>query len=98
MRRQEKRTEVKMMRKSTSLRRRAAAALAVAALVAGSAAPATAQESGGTVKRGAAEKLPNVPGKSITAVMVSYPPGGKSGAHRHAGSVLAYVLSGAIRS
>ena len=25
------------------------------------------------------EKLPNVPGKSITAIVVSYPPGGKSG-------------------
>jgi len=44
------------------------------------------------------EKLPNVPGKSITAIVVSYPPGGKSGPHHHAGSVLAYVLSGAIRS
>ena len=44
------------------------------------------------------EKLPNVPGKSITAIVVSYPPGGKSGSHHHAGSVIAYVLSGAIRS
>ena len=44
------------------------------------------------------EKLPNVPGKSITAKLVSYPPGGKSGSHHHAGSVFAYVLSGAIRS
>ena len=34
----------------------------------------------------------------ITAIVVSYPPGGKSGPHHHAGSVLAYVLSGAIRS
>jgi quercetin dioxygenase-like cupin family protein len=44
------------------------------------------------------EKLPNVPGKSITAILVSYPPGAKSGPHHHSGSVLAYVLSGAIRS
>jgi quercetin dioxygenase-like cupin family protein len=44
------------------------------------------------------EKLPNVPSKSITAIVVSYPPGGKSGPHHHAGSVIAYVLSGAIRS
>jgi len=44
------------------------------------------------------EKLSNVPGKSITAIVVSYPPGGKSGSHHHAGSVIAYVLSGAIRS
>jgi quercetin dioxygenase-like cupin family protein len=44
------------------------------------------------------QKLPNVPGNSITAIVVSYPPGGKSGPHHHAGSVLAYVLSGTIRS
>jgi quercetin dioxygenase-like cupin family protein len=50
------------------------------------------------VKQVAAEKLPNVPGKTITAVVVNYAPGGKSGKHHHAGSVLAYVLSGAIRS
>ena len=30
--------------------------------------------------------------------MVSYAPGGKSGKHHHAGSVLAYVLTGEIRS
>ena len=36
----------------------------------------------------------------MVAVMVSYPPGGKSLAHRHAASafIYAYVLSGAIRS
>ena len=45
-----------------------------------------------------AQKLPNVPGKSITAVVVSYAPGGKSGQHHHAGRVFAYVFSGAIRS
>lgn len=42
--------------------------------------------------------LPNVPGKTLTAVVVNYAPGGKSPAHHHAGSVFAYVLSGAIRS
>jgi quercetin dioxygenase-like cupin family protein len=44
--------------------------------------------------------LPNVEGKRMVAVMVSYPPGGKSLAHRHAASafIYAYVLSGAIRS
>jgi quercetin dioxygenase-like cupin family protein len=45
-----------------------------------------------------AEKLPNVPGKTLTALTVTYGPGGKSPGHRHAGSVFAYVLSGAIRS
>ena len=44
------------------------------------------------------EKLPNVPGKSITAIVVKYAPGAKSVKHHHAGSVLAYVLSGEIRS
>jgi quercetin dioxygenase-like cupin family protein len=44
------------------------------------------------------QRLPNVPGKDLTAVVVSYPPGGKSPSHRHAGSVFAFVLSGAIRS
>jgi quercetin dioxygenase-like cupin family protein len=45
-----------------------------------------------------AVKLPNVPGKTLTAVVVNYAPGGKSPSHHHAGSVFAYVLSGAIRS
>jgi quercetin dioxygenase-like cupin family protein len=55
-------------------------------------------EVGAQVKQVRVEKLPNVPGKSITAVVVNYAPGGKSGKHHHAGSVFAYVLSGAIRS
>lgn len=44
------------------------------------------------------EKLPNVPGKTLTAVVVDFPPGVVDGAHRHAGSVFVYVLSGALRS
>jgi quercetin dioxygenase-like cupin family protein len=44
------------------------------------------------------EKLPNVPGKSVTAVVVTFPPGAKSPPHHHAGSVLVYVLSGEVRS
>ena len=55
-------------------------------------------EAGARVKLILAQKLPNVPGQSLTVVTVSYAPGGKSDAHRHAGSVFAYVLSGAIRS
>jgi quercetin dioxygenase-like cupin family protein len=43
-------------------------------------------------------QLPNVPGKSLTAIVVEYGPGGSTPAHRHAGSVFAYVLSGQIRS
>lgn len=44
------------------------------------------------------EMLPNVPGKRITVTVVSYAPGQKSGSHHHPGSVVGYVLSGAIRS
>jgi quercetin dioxygenase-like cupin family protein len=44
------------------------------------------------------EMLPNVPGKRMTVTVVSYAPGQKSGSHHHPGSVVAYVLSGAIRS
>ncbi len=44
--------------------------------------------------------IPNIPGKSLIALVVTYPPGGKSPSHRHAGSafIYAHVLSGAIRS
>ena len=71
--------------------------LAAGALVAGPAARA-ADEVAPQVQRVLAEKLPNAPGKTLTAVVVSYAPGGKSAKHRHAGSVFVYVLSGAIRS
>jgi quercetin dioxygenase-like cupin family protein len=42
----------------------------------------------------------NVPGKSLQAVTVSYPPGARSAPHHHAKSafIMAYVISGAIRS
>jgi quercetin dioxygenase-like cupin family protein len=44
--------------------------------------------------------IPNIEGKSMVAVVVTYPPGGKSPAHHHARSafIYAHVLSGAIRS
>ena len=42
--------------------------------------------------------LPNVPGKKVTIVRVFYGPGGFTRAHRHAGSVTAYVTKGEIRS
>ncbi|HET7885462.1 MAG TPA: cupin domain-containing protein [Bradyrhizobium sp.] len=42
--------------------------------------------------------LPNVPGKRVTFVRVSYGPGGFTPAHRHSGSVTAYITKGEIRS
>ena len=43
-------------------------------------------------------KLAHVPGHTLTAEVVDYPPDGKSSVHHHAGSVFAYVLKGKIRS
>jgi len=44
--------------------------------------------------------IPNIEGKRMVAVVVSYPPGSRSPAHHHAPSafIYAHVLSGAIRS
>ena len=41
--------------------------------------------------------IPNIEGKSMVAVVVTYPPGAKSPAHHHARSafIYAHVLSGA---
>ena len=44
------------------------------------------------------QKLPNVPGDSLTAVRVDLAPGALSPSHRHPGFVFAYVLSGTVRS
>jgi quercetin dioxygenase-like cupin family protein len=45
-------------------------------------------------------ELPNVPGKSMRAVLVEYGPGGSSPSHRHPASAFIYatVLEGEIRS
>ena len=75
-----------------------AAMLLASVLWAGTPSRAAGAEVGAEVKPVRVEQLPNVPGKTLTAVVVTYAPGGKSGAHHHAGSVFAYVLSGAIRS
>jgi quercetin dioxygenase-like cupin family protein len=51
-----------------------------------------------TVEPIASYALPNVPGKRVTIVRVFYGPGGFTRAHRHAGSVTAYITKGEIRS
>ena len=44
------------------------------------------------------EVMPNVPGKSLTAVIVDYPPGAASPPHHHAASgfIFGYVMSGSV--
>lgn len=42
--------------------------------------------------------LPDLPGKKVTVVRVTYGPGGFTPPHRHAGTVTAYITKGQIRS
>lgn len=62
--------------------------------------PATAYGTGETVTRNFEHAIPNIPDKSLNAVVVDYAPGGVSPPHGHAKSafVYAYVVSGAIES
>ena len=75
-----------------------AAVLLASVLWAGTPSRAAGEEVGVEVKPVRVEQMLNVSGKTLTAVVVTYAPAGKSGAHHHAGSVFAYVLLGAIRS
>lgn len=52
-----------------------------------------------TIKQAFSYAIPNVPGKSLTALIVNYGPGEKTPPHRHDGAfVVGYVLEGAVRS
>lgn len=52
-----------------------------------------------TIAPAFAHPIANVPGKTLTALIVTYAPGAKTPAHRHGQSFVAgYVLEGAIRS
>jgi quercetin dioxygenase-like cupin family protein len=44
------------------------------------------------------QKLPNVPGKTMTVALVEFPPNGFTPRHRHPGSVMAFVVKGTLRS
>jgi quercetin dioxygenase-like cupin family protein len=45
------------------------------------------------------QDIPTVPGKTLTAVKVVFPPGARSAPHRHGNAFLyAYVLEGEVRS
>jgi quercetin dioxygenase-like cupin family protein len=78
------------------------AALTIAVMLAPAAHAEPAPQNSGQnpVVRTVFNQPSNVPGKSVEAVAVSYPPGAKSAPHHHAKSafIMAYVISGAIRS
>lgn len=86
-----------MKRAFTSLSRQlAATALALSAGAALAAGPDAPRE---TIVPAFVHALANVPGKTATALVVSYAPGGTTPAHRHGSAfVIGYVLEGAIRS
>ena len=73
---------------------------ASAALAIATATPAFAHEAGDKVTPNFEQAIPNIPGKSLAALVVDYAPGGKSASHWHAASafIYAHVLSGAVRS
>jgi quercetin dioxygenase-like cupin family protein len=73
---------------------------AIIAVCLGVATPAAAQSRGEVVTPIFEHTIPNLPGKSLDAVVVDYAPGGASASHRHAKSafIYAYVVSGAIES
>lgn len=82
-----------------------AAILAAASIPADAHGPAQGTTQGGvkleeTVTPIFERDLPNVPGKKLMAIEVSYPPGGASPSHTHPKSafIYAYVLSGEIVS
>jgi quercetin dioxygenase-like cupin family protein len=74
--------------------------LVLAPLPLGSVLAAAPKSKNAKVARAYQHELPNVPGKSIKAVLVEYGPGGYSPAHTHPKSAFVYatVLEGAIRS
>jgi quercetin dioxygenase-like cupin family protein len=74
--------------------------LLVAALAFGSVLADTPNSKNAKVTLVYQHELPNIPGKSIKAVLVEYGPGGYSPGHTHPKSAFIYatVLEGAIRS
>jgi quercetin dioxygenase-like cupin family protein len=72
----------------------------IAAVVALGTMPAASHSAGETVTVNFQHAIPNIPGKSLIAVVVDYAPGGASAAHKHAESafIYGYVVSGAIES
>jgi quercetin dioxygenase-like cupin family protein len=79
---------------------RSVAGAACVAVALALAVTAAARDHGETVTPHFAQPIPNVPGKSLVALVVDYAPGGASPPHTHAESafVFAYVLSGEIES
>ena len=79
---------------------RALIGAASAAILIATTALASAHDVGDKVTPNFQQAIPNIPGKSLIAVVVDYPPGAASVPHTHAKSsfIYAYVISGSIES
>lgn len=82
------------------MKTRAIVSAASIAIALATTAPAAAHEIGDQVTPNFEQAIPNIPGKSLIALVVDYPPGGASVPHTHAKSafIYAYVISGEIES
>jgi quercetin dioxygenase-like cupin family protein len=74
--------------------------VASAAITIATAVPTSAHDVGDKVTTNFEQTIPNIPGKSLIALVVDYAPGGASAAHTHPKSsfIYAYVISGRIES
>ena len=59
---------------------------------------ASSNAPGNKVEIVSSHAIPDMPGKRVTVVRVTYGPGGFTPPHRHAGTVTAYITKGQIRS
>ncbi len=75
-------------------------ALVACALAVSTVLPAAAQDAATKVAKNFEQAIPNIPGKSLVALVVDYAPGAASVPHTHAKSafIYAYVVSGEIES
>lgn len=62
------------------------------------AAEASANSPDNKVEIVASHAIPDMPGKRVTVVRVTYGPGGFTPPHRHGGTVTAYITKGQIKS
>jgi quercetin dioxygenase-like cupin family protein len=87
-------------RRTSMMNIRSFIGVACAAVAIATAMPAAAQDRGETITPHFEQAIPNIPGKSLVALVVDYAPGGASPSHTHAKSafIFAYVLSGEIES
>jgi quercetin dioxygenase-like cupin family protein len=87
-------------KEKTTMKIRSIFGAAYAAIAIATAVPAAAHGVGETVTPHFQQTIPNIPGKSLVALIVDYAPDGASPSHIHAKSafIFGYVLSGEIKS